>query len=56
MLSTSIWIAFASLIFFGLCRYLIYRRPITAEDANKVLVMSIIFALVVFAIRDIFNI
>ena len=55
MLISSISIAALSIIFFLICRFLIYRRPITAEDANKVLVLAIAFIFIALVIFEFFR-
>ena len=50
MLKQAALIALASFIFFWACRYLIFKHPITAEDANKILVLIILVALGVLLI------
>ena len=55
MLSRAIWIVFASVIFFLACRYLIYKRPITAEEARKVLLLLIFLVLGGVAIFEFLN-
>ena len=54
MLSRFMWVFGASVVFFLFCRYLVFKRPITAEDARKVFLLLIFLALVGFAIFDIF--
>ena len=55
MLMSSILIAVLSIVFFLVCRFVIYRRPITAEDANKVFFLAISFIFLVLAIFEIFK-
>lgn len=55
MLVGSILITLLSVAFFLICRFVVYRRPITAEDANKVFFLAISFIFLVLAIFEIFK-
>lgn len=55
MLKQAALIVIASFVLFLICRYVIYRRPITAEDARKVYLAIIFSALGIYAIFDFFK-
>jgi len=52
MLEQAFLSVLASLIFYLVCRYVIFRRPIITEDANKVLVLFMLLAVVVLIISN----
>ena len=49
-LTSAVLIVIFSILFFSFCRYVIYRRAITAEDARKILLALMFIGLISLAI------